>query len=64
MLRFYVRVATWSASLRSAAARDDRGASGSVEAAILIGVVATVAIGVGTGLTILVTRKVGEWSGL
>jgi Flp pilus assembly pilin Flp len=64
MLRFYVRVVTWSVARRSAAFRDDRGASGSVETAILIGVVATVAIGVGTGLTILVTRKVGEWSGL
>ena len=64
MLEFYVRATTWLAARREAVRRDDRGASGSVETAILIGVVATVAIGVGAGLTILVTRKVGEWSGL
>jgi Flp pilus assembly pilin Flp len=62
MLTFYVRASNWLAA-RRAAAHDDRGAV-SVEQAILIGVVATTAIAVGTGLTILVTRKIGEWSNL
>jgi Flp pilus assembly pilin Flp len=64
VLKLYVRAATWLATRADAARRpDDRGA-GSVEAAILIGVGAAAAIGVGSALTILVTRKIGTWSGI
>ena len=64
MLKLYVRATTWIATRAHLPARfDDRGA-GSVESAILIGVGAAAAIGVGSALTILVTRKIGTWSGL
>ena len=63
MLRSYVRATNWLATRSEAGKPDDRGAV-SVELAIIIGVVAVVAIGVGTGLSILVARKVSEWSGL
>jgi Flp pilus assembly pilin Flp len=61
MLTMYVRAATWVAAQRDRARRDDQAAV-SVEMAILIGVVAAAAIAVGTALTILVSRKIGEWS--
>ena len=62
MLKLYVWIRTLSAR-DAASRRDDRGAV-SVEQAILIGVVATVAIGVGTALTLFVTTKTSQWSGL
>jgi Flp pilus assembly pilin Flp len=63
MLRYYVRAANWWATRTAANRADDRGAV-SVETAILVGALALVAVGVGTGLTILVNRKMAEWSGL
>lgn len=62
MLKLYVWIRSMSAGA-TATSRDDRGAV-SVEQAILIGVVATVAIGVGTALTLFVTNKTSQWSGL
>jgi Flp pilus assembly pilin Flp len=59
----YVRAINSIAAARTKVARDERGAV-SVEQAIMIGVVATAAVLVGTALVALVTRKVGEWSGI
>lgn len=61
MLSVYVRVESWIAARREALRADDRGAA-SVEQAILIGVVAVAAVAVGSALTVLVARKVAEWS--
>ena len=61
MLSVYVRVENWLAARREVLRRDDRGAA-SVEQAILIGVVAVTAVAVGSALTVLVARKIAEWS--
>jgi Flp pilus assembly pilin Flp len=63
MLKFYVRAVNWLATRTAVNRSDDRGAV-SVETAILVGALAVVAVGVGAGLTILVNRKMAEWSGL
>jgi Flp pilus assembly pilin Flp len=64
MQALYVRAINSIAAARTKVVdRDDRGAV-SVEQAIMIGVVATAAVLVGTALVALVTRKVGEWSGI
>jgi Flp pilus assembly pilin Flp len=61
MLSVYVWMTSWVAARREASSRDDRGAV-SVEHAILIGVVAVAALAVGSALTVLVARKIAEWS--
>jgi Flp pilus assembly pilin Flp len=63
MLRCYVRATNWLATRAATTRADDRGAV-SVETAILVGALAVVAVAVGTALTLLVTRKVSEWSGI